>query len=218
MDNRSFSPIGFWKLKKKLCPIPTDPPMAKLDNSGNLITNPDGLKKIYLQTYASRLAPRLIKDEYRDIFLLKTELWQQRHIIIRNIISSDWTQKHLHKVLASLKNNKAIDPDGLQNEIFKPGCIGEDLSRALLCLFNQCKVKQTIPDFMTLSNITSIYKNKGSRLSLENDRGIFIQTTLRKILDKLIYIDNIEDIDRNMSESNIGARRNRNIRDHLFIL
>ena len=71
---------------------------------------------------------------------------------------------------------------------------------------------------MTLSNITSIYKNKGSRLSLENDRGIFIRTTLRKILDKLINADNIEHIDHNMSESNIGARMNRNIRDHLFIL
>ena len=69
-----------------------------------------------------------------------------------------------------------------------------------------------------LSNITSIYKNKGSRLSLDNDRGIFVQTTLRKILDQLIYAENYEHIDRNMIESNIGARKKQNIRDHLFIL
>ena len=126
IDNGSFSPIGFWKLKKKLCPNPTDPPMAKLDSNGNLVTNPDGLKKIYLQTYANRLAPRLMKDEFSDIFLLKTELWRQRYKLVSNITSTDWSQKHLQKVLASLKNNKAFDPDGLQNEIFKPGCIGED--------------------------------------------------------------------------------------------
>ena len=71
---------------------------------------------------------------------------------------------------------------------------------------------------MTLSNITSIFKNKGSRLSLENERGIFIQTILKKILDKLIYSDNIEQINSNMSDSNIGARKSRNIRDHVFIL
>ena len=71
---------------------------------------------------------------------------------------------------------------------------------------------------MTYSNITSIYKNKGSRLSLENDRGIFIQTTLKKILDQTIYSEVYEDIDKSMSDSNIGARKERNIRDHLFIL
>ena len=104
------------------------------------------------------------------------------------------------------------------NELFKPGCIGSDLCLALLFLFNQCKIVQKIPDYMTFSNITSIHKNKGSRLSLENDRGIFIQTVLKKILDKLIYADTIEYIDKSMSDSNIGARKQRNIRDHLFVL
>ena len=34
----------------------------------------------------------------------------------------------------------------------------------------------------------------------------------------MIYEDIFEYIDRNMSDSNIGGRKNRNIRDHLFIL
>ena len=75
-----------------------------------------------------------------------------------------------------------------------------------------------VPDYMTLSNITSIFKNKGSRHVLENDRGIFIQTTFKKILDKLIYEDVFKHIDINMSDSNIGGRKQRNIRDHLFVL
>ena len=71
---------------------------------------------------------------------------------------------------------------------------------------------------MQLSNITSIFKNKGSRSDLENDRGIFILPVMKKILDKLIYNDNYENIDKSMSNSNIGARKSRNIRDHLFVL
>ena len=71
---------------------------------------------------------------------------------------------------------------------------------------------------MMLSNITSIHKNKGSRLSLENDRGIFIQTVLKEVLDKLFYAGNIDPIDQAMSDSNNGAWKQRNIRDHLFIL
>jgi hypothetical protein len=41
---------------------------------------------------------------------------------------------------------------------------------------------------------------------------------LRSILDKLVYEDNYQIIDKNMSCSNIGARKNRNIRDHLFVV
>ena len=53
---------------------------------------------------------------------------------------------------------------------------------------------------------------------MENDRGIFVVSVLRMILDSLIYMDKYSLIDRNMSNSNVGARKGRNIRDHLFIL
>ena len=85
-------------------------------------------------------------------------------------------------------------------------------------MFNGIRETQEIPTFMKLSNITSIFKNKGSRANLDNERGIFIQTVFKKILEKLIYNDNYSSIDLNMSDSNIGARKSRNIRDHLFVL
>ena len=91
--------------------------------------------------------------------------------------------------------------------IFKAGCIGSDLKES----------EQFLPIFMSLSNITTIFK-KGSRFNLNNDRGIFILTVLKKILDKLIYGDNYKDLDANMSDSNIGARRKRSIKDHLLII
>ena len=74
------------------------------------------------------------------------------------------------------------------------------------------------PDFLLLSNITSLYKNKGERSDLNNDRGIFVLGVLRTILDKLIYFDSYSKIDAKMSDSNIGARRKRNIRNHIFIV
>ena len=124
----------------------------------------------------------------------------------------------LEFVLKGLKNNKCIDPVGMINEIFKNGCIGQDLKEALLLLFNGIKDTQVIPPIMTLANITTIFKNKGSRLDLENDRGIFILTVMKKILDRLIYVKKYDDIDRNMTDSNIGARKQRSIRDHLMII
>ena len=78
-------------------------------------------------------------------------------------------------------------------------------------------VKSTF-DFMTVENITSIHKNKGSKLDLENDRGIFLMTGFRKVLDKLTYNKLYESIENSMSDSNIGARRDQNIRNHSFVV
>ena len=67
-------------------------------------------------------------------------------------------------------------------------------------------------------NISSFLKKKGEKSDLENDRGVFNVTKIRSILDRMIYNDVYDIIDSNMSCSNIGARKNRNIRDHLFVV
>ena len=209
---------GFWKLKRKLCPRSQEQPSAKRDSVGNIVTAPQALKNLYLETYRKRLSHREMKIDFHDLLHLKTQLWVSRLNHMKGLKSLPWTMRQLETVLKSLKNNKSRDPNGMLNELFKEGIIGSDLKIALLHLFNGIKSSQIIPEFMKLSNITSLYKNKGSRSDLENDRGIFILTVLRKILDKLLYNDNYDSIDQNMSESNIGARKRRNIRDHLFVI
>ena len=213
-----FSQIGFWKLKKKLCPQVMDPPMAKINEDGILVTAPNLLRDLYLRTYKHRLRQRQMKIEYYDMFFLKTELWNSRMIELTNAKSEPWSMKKLIKVLKSLKNNKTMDPNGMINEIFKPEIAGKDLILGLLDLFNNIKENLLVPDFMNMQNITSIYKSKGSRMDMNNERGIFILTILKKVLDKLIYFDNFDDIDNHMSDSNIGARRGKNIKNHLFMI
>ena len=44
------------------------------------------------------------------------------------------------------------------------------------------------------------------------------ETVLRKILDKLTYYDKYPELDISMSDSNIGTRMNKNIRNHMFII
>ena len=85
-------------------------------------------------------------------------------------------------------------------------------------MFNRIKDCKKYPDILKLSNITSLYKKKGERSNLDNDRGIFNTVKIRSILDKMIYNKHYATIDNSMNPSNIGARRNRNIRDHLFVI
>ena len=75
------------------------------------------------------------------------------------------------------------------SEIFKPGTIGEELELAVLSLMNSIKSENLTPNFMKMADITSILKKKGSKQDIENDRGIFVLGVLRKIMDKLMYLD-----------------------------
>ena len=82
------------------------------------------------------------------------------------------------------------------------------------------KIKETgiIPEFMKIANIHAIYKEKGEYTNIESERGIFIVSILRTILMKMIYMQKYQTIDESMSDSNIGARKNKNIRNHIFVV
>ena len=96
--------------------------------------------------------------------------------------------------------------------------IGEDLKKSLLILFNKIKDSGSIPPFMRLANIHAIYKVRGEIPELDSDRGIFIVSIFRYMLMRLIYRDKYTIIDKNMSDSNIGSRKKKNIRNHIYVV
>ena len=49
-------------------------------------------------------------------------------------------------------------------------------------------------------------------------RGIFRVTIFRNILYRLIFNDESETIDKNLTESNVGGRRGHNIWDNIFVV
>ena len=88
----------------------------------------------------------------------------------------------------------------------------------MLELINGIKREYFFPSEILKSDITSIYKKKGSRLDMENDRGIFGLSVFKKIIDKITYLEKYPLLDENMSASNVGARKKRNIKNHLFMI
>ena len=83
---------------------------------------------------------------------------------------------------------------------------------------NLIKNHQTYPECLELRNISSIWKCKCPRSSFESYRGIFRVTIFRSILDRLIYNDEYEKLDKNLTDANFRARKNRNIRDDILVL
>ena len=162
------------------------------------------------------LRGRPAKESYEDLVELQKLLCEKRLIVTGEEKADDWTEKDIRNVLRSLKNNKARDPIGHVNEIYKVE--GKDLARSLVIMMNNIKNQLKVPSVFRKKNINPLYKGKGSKAEIENERGVFNCTVLNCIMQKLIYKSNYEEIESNLTDSNCGARKNRNIRNNTFVL
>ena len=217
--NGNLEHQGVWQAKKKYFPkTKSSLPVGKKNLQKQLITNPRELKELYLQTFIHRLRKRPVQPGFQNILKMQEELFYLRLEKSKKAKSLPWTMNDLEEALKSLKNNKCRDPDGLIRELFKEEVIGADLKNSMLIMYNKIKETGIIPSFMRVANISAIYKGRGEVTDLNSDRGIFIVSIFRTILMKLVYKDKYEVIEKSMSDSNIGARKKKNIRNHIFIV
>ena len=144
-DTENLNAIKMWKLRKKICPKKVEPPTAKLSESGEIVSEPTKLKKLYENTYKKRLEHRNMKPELKNLFNLKMYLFNLRLEVTKKIKSRNWSEADLLKVLKTLKKNKSADSHGLIYELFRPEIIGKDLLSTLLMLCNNVKAELTIP-------------------------------------------------------------------------
>ena len=89
-----------------------------LDDSGNLVTNPDLIKDLTLEVYRKRLQNRNMKKNLVHIQKEKEQLCYKRLKDAKNNKTEPWTMDDLEAVLNQLKKNKSRDPLGYANEIF----------------------------------------------------------------------------------------------------
>ena len=82
---------------------------------------------------------------------------------------------------------------------------------------NLIKTSQTYPTILEKCNITSIYKQK-SRRDFNIYRGVFRVQILRSILDRLTYNDCYYTIDQSLTDGKVGARKQRSVRDNIFVM
>ena len=165
-----------------------------------------------------RLRDRPIIPELSDIMNIQKQLFWKRLESASRRSSPPWTMVELEKVLSSLKEGKSRDPSGLVCTILKKPVIGTDLKLSLLLMLNRIKETLQVPPFICNSNISSVWKKKGDKMKLQYHRGLFLGSIFKTIIMKLLYRRNYKTIDSNMSESNVGGRKGRSCRDHIFIV
>ena len=182
-----------------------------------MVTDHEELKKLYATEFKERLRARPTHPDFIEIQKLKDLIFKLKMEKVSTNKSDDWTLKELEAVLKDVKKGKSRDPDGISRDIFHNSVIGNNLKESLLVMFNLLKQQGIIPNFMKKAFISPI-PMKGPQFHLKNERGIFIVNSVRSILMKLIYDSKYQVIDQNMSESNIGSRKNRSSIDHIYVI
>ena len=90
--------------------------------------------------------------------------------------------------------------------------------KAVTMLMNRIKNELIYPEPMELCNVTNLYKHTGKRSLFNSHSGIFITPVMRNILDKLMYNDEYEELETNLTDANVGCRKNRNVRDNIVVM
>ena len=149
----------------------------------------------------------------------KTRLARLRLRIVKRRKSTHWEMKTMENAIRSMKNNKCRDASGLMNELLKPGVAGHDFKMSLLSLMNKIKDQLEIPEMMKHVNISLIPKpGKRNLRIIFNHRGIFLIHKYRSLLMRMLLDDEYDTIDKYMSDSNVGGRKDIGICDHLFVI
>ena len=208
----------FWKIKRKMCKQNIDPPAAMFDSQGALITSNSDIQARALEVYTQRLKGNTIEPRLKDYETDVNELCETRLKLCKLNKEKSWTMDDLNMAVKDLDKGKSRDASGYANELLKDEVAGTDLKLATLRFMNHIKKEQKFPELLQSCNITSLYKNKGSRKDFMNYRGVFRVSLFRSILDRLLYNDLYTIIDSTLTDGNVGARKGRNIRDNIFIL
>ena len=102
-DGESFSQ-GIWDLKKKVFPKCSPAmPAAKQDITLRIVTDPNGLKTLYQETFTHRLRFRPPKQSVAELYELQENLVKKRLAVTGNDKSPEWTRSDVTNVMKSLR-------------------------------------------------------------------------------------------------------------------
>jgi len=204
----------FWKVVK-VNKEKTQKKTTMKDKNGVKQEDENEIKEIYRKWYEDLLTQKEAsnsKEIQAETFI--NECFEKLEREAEKSVTSVITEEELENVIKSLKVKKAEDYYGMKNEYIKYG--GDQLKKSLLTILNEVLVTRTVPKRWSKMKIKSIYKNKGDRSDMANQRGIFLTSVTSKIFEKILLIRNKEIIEQEMSPFQGGGRRGRGIQDHLF--
>ena len=128
-----------------------------------------------------------------------------------------FSQKEVEDSIRFSKNSKAPGSDNVINEMLKEGI--EYIAPILTLIFNEMLEKdKPIPETWRLGDIISIFKGKGEKLDMKNQRGLSMTSSVLKCLEKIVANRISPLIKRYTTDLQGGGKQNESTVEYLFML
>ena len=88
-------------------------------------------------------------------------------------------------MISDLLSQKAYGPNSISTEVLK--LLKDHISVHLSNIFNISLQTGIHPDIFKISNTIPIFKNKGSKLNVNNYRPISLLSNINKLLERIVY-------------------------------
>lgn len=169
--------LNLEKSKQKRCFI-----MELENENGEKVTDLVGIIEAVQKFYEKLFKKEGVKQECVDVILdsLEARLEEDE----REMCDKEICEEEIEEAIKQAKPNKSPGSDGLTHEFYKT--FREFLAPILCKLYKHMEERREMPESMGLGMITILYKNKGSKMKLENYRPLSLLNTDYKILTKVL--------------------------------
>ena len=203
----------FWKERRKLGRDTTAELYITKDEDGKRVygaeKNMENIAKYYEKLYSKQNKP------YHPFHDILTEDIKQMYND-RNYENAAYNQmpnlETIKEIIDNKKNGKSTTD--LRNEFLKKG--GKEMVNLLLPLLELVWSMEEIPEKWNEGLITSIWKKKGDKEMMRNQRGITVSSAVSMILEEILNQKITENI--NITQSQGGGKKGSMTCDHLFII
>ncbi len=213
-ENDIFSAQNFYKARKAI-QSSIQSCNSVFDHTGKEVFETEDIIEVYRKEFDDRLTSVQINPALQNFKERTEDVCAKILEVARTKKQPDFTRKELDKVIDKLQQGKAHGPDRKPAEIFKQG--GEEFRRLTLDVLNCIKISHVIPEQWERMNITPLYKGKGSRKHLVNQRGIFLTQVISKIWERLIKA-RTSNITENINKLQGGSRHGKGTPDQVFLM
>ena len=205
---------GFWKeVKRNKRDVMSDWICIK-DNDGNRILDPDIQKEKIAQYYENLYSfdTQLEKHEYHYYVKDKLHKYQKDVSHEREWYNELPSKMMVNDIIQAKKNQKATTD--FPNELLKRG--GKFMTDCVYPVIKEFWKNETAPKDWNKGIITNVYKGKGDREKLQNQRGITVSSSVSMIVEEIINKRMTKIIP--MTQAQGGGKKGASTRDHVFIL
>ena len=204
---------SFWRERKKLKREPVKENLTVKDTNGT-------------RQYSPRKIMDTMADYYENLYKIKPTRYHPIHEQIKlhtlqyltNTSADDeWynsapTERQIMEIIENKKNGKATTD--IKNEMLKNAKDG--FVKTITPLIRFIWKHEQIPSKWNMGHITSIWKGKGDKESLQNHRGITVSSSISNILEEVI--DRRIGAIVEFSQGQAGGKKGASPVDHLFLL